>query len=89
MEPRNFEPRHTGELFKHIDKQNEVFKEVKTSMLRAELRLKVEEGVLMRKLYEVMSAHGLAKTNYNNSITSYNTGAESYDNELSGANREQ
>ncbi|RDY13509.1 hypothetical protein CR513_01550, partial [Mucuna pruriens] len=61
MEFRNFDPRHTGELLKHMDKQNEVLMEAYRSMLHELQKLQVEEEMLMRKMYEVMTAHGLTK----------------------------
>ncbi|XP_027333001.1 uncharacterized protein LOC113847889 isoform X2 [Abrus precatorius] len=66
MEPQNFDPRHSGELLKHMDKQNEVLMESYRSMLHELQKLQVEEEMLMRKLYEVMKAHGFGKTNDGN-----------------------
>ncbi|KAK7362845.1 hypothetical protein VNO77_04969 [Canavalia gladiata] len=61
MEPGKFDTGHCGELLKHMDKQNEVLMEAYRSMLHELQKLQVEEEMLMRKLYEVMSTHGLTK----------------------------
>ncbi|QCD95338.1 hypothetical protein DEO72_LG6g30 [Vigna unguiculata] len=61
MDFRNFDPRHTGELLKHIDRQNEVLMEAYRSMFHELRKLQVEEEMLMRKMHEVMSTHGLTK----------------------------
>ncbi|KAL5065771.1 hypothetical protein RYX36_027508, partial [Vicia faba] len=46
----------------HMDKQNEVLMETYRSMLHELQKLQVvEEEMIMRKLYEVMSVHGLTK----------------------------
>ncbi|XP_047172421.1 uncharacterized protein LOC124840414 isoform X1 [Vigna umbellata] len=59
MEFRNFDPRHTGELLKHMDRQNEVLMEAYRSMFHELRKLQVEEEMLMRKMHEVMSTHGV------------------------------
>ncbi|KAL9321587.1 hypothetical protein ACSQ67_009640 [Phaseolus vulgaris] len=59
MEFRNFDPRHTGELVKHMDRRNEVLMEAYRSMFHELRKLQVEEEMLMRKMHEVMSNHGL------------------------------
>ncbi|KAI5395764.1 uncharacterized protein LOC127095784 isoform X1 [Lathyrus oleraceus] len=61
MEPGKYDPRYSGELLKHMDKQNEVLMETYRSMLHELQKLQVEEEMIMRKLYEVMSVHGLTK----------------------------
>ncbi|MED6130644.1 hypothetical protein PIB30_002760 [Stylosanthes scabra] len=76
MDSGNFDPAHSAELLKHLDKQNEVLMEAYRSMLHESQKLQVEEEMLMHKLYEVMSAHGLAKKSNGNSIAAYNGGAE-------------
>ncbi|TKY49893.1 hypothetical protein E2542_SST27342 [Spatholobus suberectus] len=81
MEFRNFDPRHTGELLNHMDKQNEVLMEAYRSMLHELQKLQVEEEMLMRKMYQVMSAHGLTKKN--------NGGSEHPKKEINEANEEQ
>ncbi|WJX62718.1 hypothetical protein P8452_47682 [Trifolium repens] len=90
MEPRKFDPGHSGELLKHMDKQNEVLMEAYRSMLHELQKLQVEEEMLMRKLYEVMPVHGLTKKNEDNSNTSHNSaGAEQSNNEDNTDNEEQ
>ncbi|KAK7302803.1 hypothetical protein RJT34_13699 [Clitoria ternatea] len=41
MEPRNFDPKHTGELLKHMDKQNEVLMDAYRSMFHELRKLQV------------------------------------------------
>ncbi|KAK2375410.1 hypothetical protein QL285_076301 [Trifolium repens] len=90
MEPRKFDPGHSGELLKHMDKQNEVLMEAYRSMLHELQKLQVEEEMLMRKLYEVMPVHGLTKKNEDNSNSSHNSaGAEQSNNEDNTDNEEQ
>ncbi|KAM1156773.1 hypothetical protein ACFX13_028099 [Malus domestica] len=55
------DPRYTGEILKHLEKQNELLTEAKISMSEELHQLKVEEEMLMRKFYEIMSAHGKLK----------------------------
>ncbi|XP_061371458.1 uncharacterized protein LOC133314040 [Gastrolobium bilobum] len=85
MERGTDNPRYSGELLKHMDKQNEVLVEARKSMLHELEKLQVEEEMLMRKLYEVMSAHGLTKQNDGNSNTSYNTAGTEHSNEVVNA----
>ncbi|TQD92870.1 hypothetical protein C1H46_021503 [Malus baccata] len=59
----NMDPRYTGEILKHLEKQNELLTEAKISMSEELHQLKVEEEMLMRKFYEIMSAHGKVKKN--------------------------
>ncbi|KAK2382930.1 hypothetical protein QL285_070437 [Trifolium repens] len=90
MEPGKFDPRHSGELLKHMDKQNEVLMEAYRSMLHELQKLQVEEEMLMRKLYEVMSVHSSTKQNEDNSNTSHNNGgAEQSNNEFNTVHEEQ
>ncbi|KAJ4714739.1 General vesicular transport factor p115-like protein [Melia azedarach] len=55
------DPRYTGEILKHLEKQNELLTEVHRSMSYELHKLQVEEEMLMRKFYELMAAHGLTK----------------------------
>ncbi|XP_038705062.1 uncharacterized protein LOC120000951 [Tripterygium wilfordii] len=55
------DPRHTGEMLKHLEKQNELLKDSYKSMSYELHKLQVEEEMLMRKFYELMTAHGLTK----------------------------
>ncbi|KAM1262255.1 hypothetical protein PS2_027215 [Malus domestica] len=48
---------------RHLEKQNELLTEAKISMSEELHQLKVEEEMLMRKFYEIMSAHGKVKKN--------------------------
>ncbi|KAL9433243.1 hypothetical protein AB3S75_028131 [Citrus x aurantiifolia] len=57
------DPRCTGEMFKHLEKQNELLTEIHRSMSHELHKLQVEEEMLMRKFYELMTAHGLTKKN--------------------------
>ncbi|KAF5463669.1 hypothetical protein F2P56_013820 [Juglans regia] len=50
------DPRYTGEMLKHLEKQSELLMDSYRSMSH-----EVEEEMLMRKFYEIMSAHGLTK----------------------------
>ncbi|CAL5206248.1 unnamed protein product [Lathyrus oleraceus] len=83
MEAAKFEPKYSGELLKHMDKQNEVLMETYRSMLHELQKLQVEEEMLMRKLYEVMSVHGLTKQIEDNSNDSHDSaGAEQFNNKV-------
>ncbi|KAK6237760.1 hypothetical protein QUC31_003229 [Theobroma cacao] len=62
------DPRYTGEILKHLERQNELLTE-SHSLISHELhKLQVEEEMLMRKFYELMAAQGLNKK-YENSDT--------------------
>ncbi|XP_019431798.1 PREDICTED: uncharacterized protein LOC109338903 isoform X2 [Lupinus angustifolius] len=63
MDHKNFDPTHSAELFQHIDKQNEILKETRQSLLHELQKLQVEEEMLMRKMYEIMVATGHTKKN--------------------------
>ncbi|CAI8608812.1 unnamed protein product [Vicia faba] len=72
------------------DKQNEVLMETYRSMLHELQKLQVEEEMIMRKLYEVMSVHGLTKQNEDNSNASNNSaGAEQINNEVNTTHEDQ
>ncbi|KAF3335916.1 hypothetical protein FCM35_KLT20423 [Carex littledalei] len=53
------EAKHSSETLKHLEKQNECLIDSYRAMSHELHRLQVEEQMLMRKLYEVMSAEGL------------------------------
>ncbi|KZV56822.1 hypothetical protein F511_33141 [Dorcoceras hygrometricum] len=53
------DPKHSGDLFKHLEKQNELLMDAYRSMSHELHRLQVEEEMLMRKYYEYMAAQGL------------------------------
>ncbi|KAK4285290.1 hypothetical protein QN277_002010 [Acacia crassicarpa] len=61
MEPKQLDPKHSAELLKHLDKQNEFLQDSYKLMFTELQKLQVEEEMLMRKLYEAMSPCGLAK----------------------------
>ncbi|KAJ8641350.1 hypothetical protein MRB53_018044 [Persea americana] len=50
-------------MFKHLEKQGELLMEAYRSMSHDLHRLQVEEEMLLRKFYELMSAQGLIKKN--------------------------
>ncbi|GAV58690.1 hypothetical protein CFOL_v3_02223, partial [Cephalotus follicularis] len=54
----NMDPRYTGEMLKHLEKQNELLMYAHESMSHELHKLQVEEEMLMRKFYELMVAHG-------------------------------
>ncbi|CAN6196199.1 unnamed protein product [Urochloa humidicola] len=53
------DPKHSAEVSKHLDKQNQALMETYRSMSHELHKLQVEEETIMRKLYELMSAEGL------------------------------
>ncbi|XP_018817376.1 uncharacterized protein LOC108988545 isoform X1 [Juglans regia] len=53
--------RYTGEILKHLEKQSELLMDSYRSMSHELHKLQVEEEMLMRKFYEIMSSHGLNK----------------------------
>lgn len=55
------DPKYLAETFKHLEKQSELLSNAHKTMSDELHRLRVEEEMLMRKFYELMSAHGLAK----------------------------
>ncbi|XAR60628.1 hypothetical protein NMG60_11034077 [Bertholletia excelsa] len=57
------DPRYTGEVLRHLEKQNELLMDAYRSMSHELHKLQVEEEMLMRKFYELMSAQGLTKKN--------------------------
>ncbi|XVF15436.1 hypothetical protein REPUB_Repub09cG0153200 [Reevesia pubescens] len=60
------DPRYTGEILKHLEKQNEILSESHSSICHELHKLQVEEEMLMRKFYELMEAQGQNKKNGNN-----------------------
>ncbi|XP_059643313.1 uncharacterized protein LOC132285164 [Cornus florida] len=61
------DPKHTGEVLRHLEKQNELLMDAYRSISHELHKLQVEEEMLMRKFYELMSAQGLTKKNEDNS----------------------
>ncbi|XAR59704.1 hypothetical protein NMG60_11015641 [Bertholletia excelsa] len=55
------DPRYTGEVLRHLEKQNELLMDAYRSLSHELHKLQVEEEMLMRKFYELMSAQGLTK----------------------------
>ncbi|PWZ52828.1 hypothetical protein Zm00014a_016248 [Zea mays] len=53
------DPKHSAEVSKHLDKQNQALMETYRAMSHELHKLQVEEETIMRKLYELMSAEGL------------------------------
>ncbi|KAJ0233468.1 Uncharacterized protein HA466_0281150 [Hirschfeldia incana] len=51
------DPQHTGDLFKHLEKQNELLKEAHKTMSQEIQKLMVEEQMMMHKLYELTVTH--------------------------------
>ncbi|KAL1815385.1 hypothetical protein ACET3Z_017959 [Daucus carota] len=62
------DPGYIAETSRHLEKQNELLWETYRSMSHELQKLQVEEEMLMRKFYEVMSAHGLTKKKDANSF---------------------
>ncbi|EXB94062.1 hypothetical protein L484_009407 [Morus notabilis] len=60
--------RQNGDIIKHLEKQNELLMEAYRSMSHELHKLQVEEEMLMRKFYEIMSAHGKIKKTEDRSI---------------------
>ncbi|KAI4313178.1 hypothetical protein L6164_026177 [Bauhinia variegata] len=89
MDPGRLDPNHSGEIFKHLDKQNELLGEAYKSMLNEVQKLQVEEEMLMRKLYEIMSAQGLTKKSVDNCNASYNSQGDLSNATVDAANEEQ
>ncbi|XP_061959331.1 uncharacterized protein LOC133680414 isoform X2 [Populus nigra] len=55
------DPRYTGEILKHLEKQNELLTSAYNSMSHELHKLQVEEEMLMRKFYDLMAAQGISK----------------------------
>ncbi|XP_057957506.1 uncharacterized protein LOC131150665 isoform X1 [Malania oleifera] len=54
----NIDTRYTGEILKHLEKQNELLMDAYRSMVNELRKLQVEEEMMMRKFYELMSTQG-------------------------------
>ncbi|XWS41785.1 hypothetical protein CRYUN_Cryun17cG0113200 [Craigia yunnanensis] len=74
------DPRYTGEILKHLEKQNEMISESHSSISHELHKLQVEEEMLMRKFYEIMKAQGLNKkgSNPGNSLSVQTKGKAVY-----------
>ncbi|XP_059457857.1 uncharacterized protein LOC132187534 [Corylus avellana] len=55
------DPRSKGDLLKHLEKQSELLLDSYRTMTNELHKLQVEEEMLMRKFYEIMTTHGLLK----------------------------
>nr|XP_009762046.1 PREDICTED: uncharacterized protein LOC104214118 isoform X2 [Nicotiana sylvestris] len=55
------DPKYVGETLKHLERESELLLNAHKSMSDELHRLQVEEEMLMRKFYELMTAHGLNK----------------------------
>ncbi|KAK9068837.1 hypothetical protein SSX86_012953 [Deinandra increscens subsp. villosa] len=55
------DPKHTGEMLRHLEKQDELLMDAFRSMSHELHKLQVEEEMLMRKFYHLMEAQGLTK----------------------------
>ncbi|KAK8621314.1 hypothetical protein V6N13_067749 [Hibiscus sabdariffa] len=53
------DPKHTGEILKHLEKQNELLSESHSSISHELHQLQVEEEMLMRKFHQLMQAQAL------------------------------
>ncbi|XP_019254684.1 PREDICTED: uncharacterized protein LOC109233306 [Nicotiana attenuata] len=73
------DPKYTGETFKHLEKESELLLNTHKSMSDELHKLQVEEEMLMRKFYGLMTAHGLNKKK------GFNDNADERQNGLQGA----
>ncbi|KAI3742845.1 hypothetical protein L1987_60541 [Smallanthus sonchifolius] len=55
------DPKHTGEMLRHLEKQDELLMDAYRSMSHELHKLQVEEEMLMRSFYRLMEAQGLTK----------------------------
>nr|GMD49720.1 uncharacterized protein LOC109160900 isoform X2 [Ipomoea batatas] len=72
------DPRYAGETQKHLEKEYELLMEVYNSMSHELHTLQVEEEMLMRKFYELMTARGQteSKAADNDGMNNQQEGAE-------------
>nr|KAJ0189582.1 hypothetical protein LSAT_V11C800395810 [Lactuca sativa] len=54
------DPKYTGEMLKHLEKQDELLMDAYRSMSHELHKLQVEEEMLMRAFYDLMASQGLA-----------------------------
>nr|XP_009762045.1 PREDICTED: uncharacterized protein LOC104214118 isoform X1 [Nicotiana sylvestris] len=73
------DPKYVGETLKHLERESELLLNAHKSMSDELHRLQVEEEMLMRKFYELMTAHGLNKKE------AFNDNADERQNGLEGA----
>ncbi|KAI7738855.1 hypothetical protein M8C21_022412 [Ambrosia artemisiifolia] len=55
------DPKYTGEMLRHLEKQDELLFDAYRSMSHELHKLQVEEEMLMRSFYHLMEAQGLTK----------------------------
>ncbi|KAK1426489.1 hypothetical protein QVD17_15163 [Tagetes erecta] len=55
------DPKHTGDMLRHLEKQNELLMDAYRSMSHELHKLQVEEEMLMRTFYKLMETQGLTK----------------------------
>ncbi|KAI4387213.1 hypothetical protein MLD38_005061 [Melastoma candidum] len=66
---------HSGELLKHLEKQNDLLMEAYRSMSLELHKLQVEEEMLMRKFYDIMEAEkSMKKDDYQGSSNDQRNG---------------
>nr|XP_043626759.1 uncharacterized protein LOC122598217 [Erigeron canadensis] len=54
------DPKHTAEILRHLEKQDELLMDAYRSMSQEMHKLQVEEEMLMRAFYDLMAAQGLS-----------------------------
>ncbi|PIM97643.1 hypothetical protein CDL12_29886 [Handroanthus impetiginosus] len=62
------DPKHSADMLKHLEKQNELLMDAYRSMSHELHRLQVEEEMLMRKYYEFMAEQGLTEKKKSSTI---------------------
>ncbi|EOA28214.1 hypothetical protein CARUB_v10024404mg [Capsella rubella] len=55
------DPEHIDAVLNHLDKQNELLAETRKTVIEELQKLEVEEEMMMRKFYELMSTHRVNK----------------------------
>nr|GEU32214.1 hypothetical protein [Tanacetum cinerariifolium] len=55
------DPTYTGDMLRHLEKQDELLMDSYRSMSHELHKLQVEEEMLMRKFYDLMAAQGRTK----------------------------
>ncbi|KAL8505848.1 hypothetical protein ACS0TY_016902 [Phlomoides rotata] len=72
------DPKHPGDVLKHLEKQGELLMDAYRSMSHELHKLQVEEEMLMHKYFEFMAAQGLVekKTDSTNVLADEETSQE-------------
>ncbi|KAJ0764199.1 hypothetical protein HanPI659440_Chr08g0289471 [Helianthus annuus] len=68
------DPKHTGDVLRHLEKQDELLMDAYRSMSHELHKLQVEEEMLMRAFYRLMEAQGLTKKKQNGKNVSEESG---------------